>query len=72
MVGESLKKKMKYMLTKDMKIVLWGVAVHLSYIEDAWYLKVNSLRGRGFGQIILSRVLDTFYILHNVKLLLSG
>ena len=25
-----------YLLTKYMKSVLWGVAVRLSYIQDAW------------------------------------
>jgi len=30
-------------LTKYIKSVLWGVAVHLSYIQDAWCLKVKYL-----------------------------
>jgi len=32
---------MKYMLIKHIKSVLWRVAICLSYIEDAWCLKVN-------------------------------
>ena len=31
-----------YLLTKYIKSALWGVAVRLSYIQDAWCLKVNS------------------------------
>jgi len=31
-----------YLLTKYIKSVFWGVAVHLSYILDAWCLKVNT------------------------------
>ena len=30
-----------YLLTKYIKSVLWGEAVRLSYIWDAWCLKVN-------------------------------
>ena len=41
MVRESLKKNEIYLLTKYIKSVLWGVAVRLSYIQDAWCLKVN-------------------------------
>jgi len=31
-----------YLLTKYTKSVLWGVAVRLSYKQDAWCLKVNA------------------------------
>jgi len=30
-----------YLLIKYIKSVLWRVVKRLSYIEDAWYLKVN-------------------------------
>jgi len=30
-----------YLLTKYIKSVLWGVAVRLSYIQDAWCLKAK-------------------------------
>jgi len=30
-----------YLLTKYIKSVLWRSAERLSYIEDAWYLKVK-------------------------------
>ena len=30
-----------YVLTKYIKSVLWGVAIRLSYIYDAWCLKVK-------------------------------
>ena len=30
-----------YLLTKYIKNVLWEIAVRLSYIEDAWCLKVK-------------------------------
>jgi len=30
-----------YLLTKYIKSVLWVVAVRLSYVWDAWCLKVN-------------------------------
>ena len=30
-----------YLFTKYIKSVLWGVAVRLSCIQDAWCLKVN-------------------------------
>jgi len=33
-----------YLLTKYIKSVLWGVAIRLSYIQDAWCLKVKSDR----------------------------
>ena len=29
------------MLTKYIKSVLWGLVVRLSYVQDAWCLKVN-------------------------------
>jgi len=32
-----------YLLTKYIKSVIWRVAERLSYIEDAWCLKVNVL-----------------------------
>ena len=42
MARESLKKNIEiYLLSKYIKSVLWGVAVRLSYIQDAWCLKVN-------------------------------
>ena len=39
------------MLTNYIKRVLWGGAVRLSYIQDAWCLKVNTTgyRGRNVG-----------------------
>ena len=44
MVTESLKKnKYIYLLTKYIKRVRWGVAECLSYIWDAWCLKVKFL-----------------------------
>ena len=30
-----------YLLTKYIKRVLWGVAVRLSYIQDAWCIRVK-------------------------------
>ena len=42
MVTESLKKNNQiYLLTKYIKRVLWGIAVRMSYIQDAWCLKVK-------------------------------
>jgi len=32
-------------MTKYIKSVLWGVAVRLSYIQDAWCIKVKSSLG---------------------------
>jgi hypothetical protein len=35
------KKTLNTFLTKYIKSILWKVAVRVSYIEDAWGLKVN-------------------------------
>ena len=43
MVRESKKKKIKY-ISKYIKPELCGVAVRLSYIQDAWCIEVNRLR----------------------------
>ena len=42
MVTESLKTIIKCIFwTKYIKSVLWGVAIRLSYVQDAWCLRVN-------------------------------
>ena len=38
-------KKNIYFSIKYIKSVLWRIAEHLSYIEDAWRLKVNVSNG---------------------------
>jgi len=59
MVTESLKNNLKYFLTKYIKSVLWGVAVRLSYKQDAWCLKV---KGRPENVTYLCKVCD--YVAH--------
>jgi len=38
---KSKKNNKMYLLTNYIKSVLWGAAIRLSYIQDAWCLKVN-------------------------------
>ena len=56
-----------YLLTNNIKSVLWGWAVRLSYIEDAWCLKVKEeysyksthhlgLRGLLYGEIYVEEI----------------